>query len=282
MQRGAIPFLLALILMGCAPGGESLGSRDDWTPLEGWCATQTVDRCVEGFYLLYSQPGQESCVFSSNLEEPLFVQCLEPPAVTDPATPLTTIPTPESIEDDERRAAELRTQFLADLPSLEVQLSELLARAHPDGRVSMSLVPVEPLPLADADGLVAELGGDFEIAWRTDYVCLLGEGLPMDATRTAYRDGVERAARLRREAAESEEPLAGFFFVSDSWARMEQAARALQEPGVLIEALTASIPVSSLDAAHSRADLRAVWIGVTDTGLLNLSDPPQPVCEPAP
>lgn len=255
---------------------------DDSTPLDSWCASQTVDRCVEGYYLLYSHPGEEPCVFSSILDEPLFVQCPQPSDVSISTVPSTTDPTPESIEDDERRAAEVRSQFLVDAPSLVTELSALLAATHPNGSVSTSLVPVEPLTLAAADNLVAELDGDFDMAWRTDYVCLPGEGVPpIDSTRIAYRDGVERAVRLRQEAEASELPVTGFFFLSDSWARMDQAARALQEPGVLIEALTASIPVSSLDAVHTRPDLRAALIGITDPDLLQLSDQPQPACEPA-
>lgn len=262
-------------------GGSSEVIPDDSTPLEGWCSSQTVDRCVEGHYLLYSYPGEEPCVFSSILEEPLFVQCPQPPDLSNPTIPSTTDPTPESIEDDERRAIEVRSQFLADAQSLTAELSALLAATHPNGTVSTSLVPIEPLTLAAADNLVAELGGDFDMAWRTDYVCLPGEGVPpIVSTRTAYRDGVERAVQQRREAEESELPVTGFFFLSDSWARMDQAARALQEPGVLVEALTASIPVSSLDAALSRPDLQTAWIGITDPDLLRLSDQPQPACDP--
>lgn len=261
--------------------GSSEVILDDSTPLEAWCASQTVDRCVEGYYLLYSYPGEETCVFSSILEEPLFVQCPQPSDLSRPTIPSTTDPTPESIEDDERRAIEVRSQFLADVQSLTAELSALLAATHPNGTVSTSLVPIEPLTLAAADNLVAELGGDFDMAWRTDYVCLPGEGVPpIVSTRTAYRDGVERAVQQRREAVDSELPVTGFFFLSDSWARMDQAARSLQEPGVLVEALTASIPVSSLHAAHSRPDLRAAWIGITDPDLLQLSDEPEPACDP--
>jgi hypothetical protein len=130
------------------------------------------------------------------------------------------------------------------------------------------------------EAFIEGLGGIWVSAWRTDYVCgpaLAGQPQP---SRFAYRDGLERAAAARRAADQSQEPLTGRFIFEAAWAGMEHAARAIREPGVLVEAVEVLVPVERLTEIELEPKVRTVRIALSPEEAGDLTDPAVPVCDP--
>jgi hypothetical protein len=274
MRRFAVAVCLFVLIAACGGGDPAAG--DDTVPtLEEWCAAQAVDRCVDGFYLLYEDPGLEACIVRTTAGDDLYQQCVLEGVPDEP--PVTTIP-PDDPGIDPGAAA--RERMRADRVAVSADLVSVLETAHPGGEVEVTLVPVEPLSLRESDALVGGFEGIFERAWRTDHVCLIGEGFPPEGepSRVAYRDGVARAERLRREVEASPTPVTGYFILSDMWAKLAEGARKLTDPGVMIEALSAEVPVRVLPDLLVHPGLVEVWVGVADEWYLDLSEPSIPEC----
>jgi hypothetical protein len=62
------------------------------------------------------------------------------------------------------------------------------------------------------------------------------------------------------------------------WDRMEQAAIAIREPGVMIEAMQAALPVAALSALEDQPLVSQVMIAVTPDVAGDLSEPPPVEC----
>ncbi len=76
---------------------------------------------------------------------------------------------------------------------LDARIVEILRRTHPTSEVTVGLVFANPLTLPDMEALVEGLGGAWVSAWRTDYVCSPVIAGQTQASRFAFRDGVDRA-----------------------------------------------------------------------------------------
>jgi hypothetical protein len=255
---------MVLTVTACA------GSEEPPPTLEEWCATQQADRCVEAVVMLHDAPEQEACIVTSRSELPLWDQC---GVVPDP-DPVTTIP-PPGIDPAE---AELRHFIEVELPLLDARIVSVLSAANPPTPVTVGVVFEEPIDVARMEDFTEELGGTWVSAWRTDFICIpdfAGQSAP---DRFAYRDGVERAAAARRAAAESETPITGRFIFEAMWDRMEQAAIAIREPGVMIEAMQAALPVAALSALEDQPLVSQVMIAVTPDVAGDLSEPPPVEC----
>jgi hypothetical protein len=61
---------------------------------------------------------------------------------------------------------------------------------------------------------------------------------------------------------------------------MEQAAQAIREPGVLVEAVEVLVPVETLAILDNDSEIRTVRIAATPEEAGDLTDPPVPGCEP--
>jgi hypothetical protein len=270
-KRGALALLVGLLLTGCGIGSQDRASLT----LEDWCTGQPVDRCVEALTFLHWLPEQEPCVVAiTDPTTSLFELCSRPEPT---GAPVTTNPTPAQIDEEER---ERRIFIEEELPLLDARIAEVIGRTHPTDLLTIGLVLSEPLTVPDMEAFIERLGGIWVSAWRTDYVCgpaLAGQSQP---SRFAFRDGVERAAALRRAADQSQEPLTGRFLLDAAWAGMEHAAQAIREPGVLVEAVEALIPVQRLSDLHGLPEIRTVRIAATPEEAEDLTDPPVPGCEP--
>lgn len=282
VSRSVLVLLLMVALVACAPQATtgapptetSIGSLD----LETWCAEQTAGRCVEGLAYLDLNPGQETCVFTAPASDRAFWElCAEPQPATEPVT---TIPTPESEAQRLADEAAFREEMERRLPVLDAQAAELLASTHPNDMVEVGLVFAEPLSLTAAEQTVAGYGADLIAAWRTDYVCLPGwEELPLPrASRFAYLDGVERAARLQQEMDNSTTPVTGRHIPMNSFAVMAQEAQALREPGVLLEAVQVEVPIARVDDLTSDPAVSRVRLVGFPTEWVDFSDLPLPEC----
>jgi hypothetical protein len=253
--------------------------------LEAWCGGQLADRCVEALTFLHGLPEQEECVVAvTDPTTPLPQLCQ--PSIPEPiGAPVTTIPTPDQIADAEREIAdaerERRIFIEEELPLLDARIAEFIGRSHPNDQLTVGLVLAEPMTVPDMEAFTEELGGVWVSAWRTDYVCGAGllAGQPQPS-RFAFRDGVERAAAARAAADQSQEPLTGRFLLEAAWAGMEQAAQAIREPGVLVEAVEVLVPVETLAILDNDSEIRTVRIAATPEEAGDLTDPPVPGCEP--
>ncbi len=279
---------LMVVVTACAPDGSGTGNTADLSSaststtlvdLETWCATQTPDRCVEGLVYLDANPGRASCVFTVTDDTQRFWELCD--ASGEEGEPVTTIPTGQT--EAERLAAEraYRDEVTRRLPALDEQAVALLTAAHPDGTFTGGLLFVDPLALSDVEQLAAGQGAVLISAWRTDYLCFPGiEDWPVDtASRFAYLDGVERARQLREEMENSTTPVTGGHIPLDAFAVMEQEAVALREPGVLIEAVQARLPVGSLASLRDDPHVARLRLADFPVEWLDLSDPPVPTCE---
>lgn len=280
----AFSLVVGLVLGGCASRVGSIGSQDSETlTLEAWCAAQPADRCVEALTLLHQLPEQEACVLAvTDPTKPLSEMCqLSSPEPI--GEPVTTIPTPDQIAEMEREQAayeESRRVFIEEeLPLLDARIAETLKRTHPTGELTVGLVFAEPLTVPDIEAITEELGGVWVSAWRTDYVCSPALAGQTQASRFAFRDGVERAAAARQAADQSQEPLVGRFIFEAAWAAMEHAAQAIREPGVLVEAVEVLLPVERLSILNGEPKVRTVRIAATPEEAGDLTNPPVPSCE---
>lgn len=270
----AVTLVLGLTLTGCS----SIGSQDRGPiTLEDWCAGQSADRCVEALIFLHWLPEQEACVVAvTDLTTPLFELC-QAVSPEPGGAPVTTDPTLDQFAEEER---ERRVFLEKELPLLDALIAETLLRTHPTDELTAGLVFSNPLSVLDMEAFTEELGGIWVSAWRTDYVCgpaLAGQPQP---SRFAFRDGVERAAAARQAADESQQALTGRFFLEAEWAGMEQAAWAIREPGVLVEAAEVLLPVERLPGLQAEPKVRTVRIAATPEEAGDLTDPPVPDCEP--
>jgi hypothetical protein len=270
----AITLIVALLLTGCS----SIGSQDsEPLTLEAWCAEQLADRCVEALTFLHWLPEQEACVVAiTDPTTPLLELC-QGPSPEPIGGPVTTTPTPDQIADVDR---ERRVFIEEELPLLDARIAEILLRTHPTDELSAGLVFAEPLTVPDMEAVIEGLGGIWVSAWRIDYVCGPGLAGQPQPSRFAYRDGVERAAAARRAADQSQEPLTGRFIFEAAWAGMEHAARAVREPGVLVEAVEVLVPVERLSEIEVEPKVRTVRIASTPEEAGDLTDPAVPVCDP--
>ena len=265
MKSALLAAGMALTIGGCA------GSGDPPATLEEWCALEAADRCVEAVVLLHDAPGQEACIVASRDDLPLFDQC----GVVPNPNPVTTIP-PAGVDPAE---AELRRFIEEELPFLDARIVSVLTAADPPTPVTVGVVFEDPIDLRALEDFAAELGGTWKSAWRTDFICISGfEGQPGTLERFAFRDGVDRAAAARRAADTSETPMPGRFFVEAMWAAMEQAAIAIREPGVLVEAAQIAFPVSSLPALTDHQLVSRMRFAVTPDVAGDLSEPPPVEC----
>jgi hypothetical protein len=276
MQGRVVAATVMLVAAGCGGGAPGPAAGDDLPTIEAWCAARSVEACAEGFYLLRDDPAREACVLAARPDDDLYETCTLP----DVAEPVTTVPTQGSEAAAQAAAEHYRERLRAGRERLAADLAALLEASHPGDTVEVVMVPEAPLTLRDADALVGRFDGSFELAWRTDYVCLAGEGFPPggEPSRVAYRDGVARAERLRREAETSPNPVTGYFMLEDAWAKMAEGAGALLEPGVQVEALSGALPIRTLGAVLADPGLSEVWVGRVDGWLLDLSEPPPPEC----
>ena len=278
--------MLGLVLAGCGSGVGTIGSQGSETvTLETWCAGESPDRCVEALTFLHGLPEQEACVLAlTDRTRPISELCqlstAEPPGV-----PETTIPTPDQVADIAREQAafqERRRVFLEEeLPLLDARIAETLRRTHPTGEVTVGLVFAVPLTLPDMEALSERLGGVWVSAWRTDYVCIPAIAGQTRASRFAFRDGAERAAAARQAADESEEPLTGRHIFEAAWAGMEHAARAIRDPGVMVEAVEVQIAIERLSILDGEPEIRTVRIAATPEEAGDLTNQPVPDCDPA-
>ncbi|MDP3984784.1 MAG: hypothetical protein Q8Q52_07275 [Acidimicrobiia bacterium] len=243
--------------------------------LEEWCATQAADRCVEAVVLLHDAPSQESCVLASLPDRPLFDQC---GPIPNPNNTATTVPPPGADPAD----SQSRLFIEEDLPMLDAHIVEVLAAAGPPGDVTVGIVLAQPMSVSDMEDFVANLGGTWVSAWRTDLVCFLGPGGDPRPDRFAYRDGVERAAAARRAADQGDAPATGHMFLEEVWDRMEQAARAMREPGVTVEAIEVALPVEALAKLEDQAFVKTVRIALNPDEAGDLSEPAPIDCPPSP
>ena len=260
------------------PPGTAPTLRATLVDLETWCATQTPDRCVEALVYLDGNPGRESCVFTVADDTQRFWElCDESVQEGEPAT---TIPTEQS--EAERLAAEqdYRDEVTRRLPALDERAISVLTAVHPDGTVTAGLLFVDPMALSDVEQLAAGQGAVLISAWRTDYLCFPGiedwPSIPPAGSR--YLDGVERARQLREEMENSTTPVTGAHIPLDAFAVMEQEAVALREPGVLIEAVRAGVPVGSLESLRNDPHVARLRLADFPVEWLDLSDPPVPTC----
>jgi hypothetical protein len=266
MRFAFLASVMALIV-ACSP------SQEPPPTLESWCATQPADRCVEAMLILHDAPEQETCLVTSRSDLPLWDQC----GVVPNPNPVTTIP-PPGIDPAE---AELRHFIEVELPLLEARILSLLSVANPPTPVTVNVVFDEPIDLPTLEDFIGELGGTWVAAWRTDFICLPDFAGQSGPDRFAYRDGVERAAAARKAADESPTPVTGRFILEAMWDRMEQAAIALREPGVMIEAMQAVIPVPALSSLDDHPLVSQLRIAVTPDVAGDLSQPPPLECRDA-
>ena len=224
-------------------------------------------------------PGRESCVFTVADDTQRFWELCDVSAKEGESA--TTIPTEQS--EAERLAAEQdsRDEVSKRLPALDEQAIALLTAVHPDGTVTAGLLFVDPMGLSEVEQLAAEQDVVPISAWRPDYLCFPGiDDWPIDtASRFAYVDGVDRARRLREEMENSATPVTGAHIPLDGFAVMEQEAVALREPGVLIEAVQAGVPVGSLESLQCDPHVARLRLVDFPVEWLDLSDPPVPTCE---
>ena len=115
----------------------------------------------------------EGCVVAVvDSERPFSELCAPPPPPVLADVPVTTIPTPELIAAMERQQpadeAAHRLFVEEELPRLDKRITATLARTHPTGEVTVGLVFREPMTVPDMEALMAELGGEWVSAWRTD------------------------------------------------------------------------------------------------------------------
>ena len=289
MKRCALALLMLMGVSACASGGANPvvdAARPSITApsttlvdLEEWCATQTPDRCIEGMVYLDWNPGQEHCVFlSSDPETPFRELCDQPGSEVQSVT---TVPTEQSETQQRSAEQDYQDEVTGRLPGQDERASSLLTSIHGAGIVTVGLVFTKPVGLNEAEVLADEVGAALISAWRTDYVCFPGiDDWPVPtASRFAYLDGVERAERSREEMEKSTTPVTGAHIPLNAFAVMEQEARALREPGVLIEAVRAEIPVAALE--DLRNDPRVARVRIADFPIewLDLSDQSIPVCE---
>jgi hypothetical protein len=286
MKKLILAAAVLMALGGCAPDGEvaNTGNRPDPSTstaavdLETWCASRTPDRCVEGLVYLDWNPGSEDCVFTVADDTQRFWELCD--ESVQEGEPVTTIPTEQS--EAERLSAEqdYRDEVSSRLPALDERATALLTAAHPDGTVTAGLLFVDPIALADVEQLAAGQGVVLVSAWRTDYLCFSGiDDWPVDtASRFAYLDGVDRARQLRQEMENSATPVTGAHIPLDGFAVMEQEAVALREPGVLIEAVQAGVPVGSLESLRNDPHVAKIRLADFPVEWLDLSDPPVPTC----
>jgi hypothetical protein len=289
MKKLILVTVLMVVLGACAPDGPTTGigagptnpsTSTTLVDLETWCAGQNPDRCVEGLVYLDWNPGREACVFTARDDSLRFwEQCdtVEP----DGVEPVTTIPTDES--EAERLAAEqdFEWEMARRLPVLDERASALLTAVHPGGVVTAGLVFGNPLDLQAVEEMTAGNGAILVAAWRTDYLCLPGlEGFPMSqASRFAFLDGVERARQLREEMANSTTPVTGAHIPLNAFAVMEQEAVALREPGVLLAAVQATVPVDALEPLRDDPRIEAVRLADFPIEWFDLADARIPDCE---
>lgn len=277
--------LIGVLVAACGSGVGTIGSQESEAPtLEAWCAGESADRCVEALTFLHGLPDQEACVLAvTDPTKPLSDLC-QLSSAGPIGVPETTIPTPDQIAEMEREQAafaERRRVFMEEeLPLLDARIAETLRRTHPTGELKVGLVFAEPLTLPDMEALSEGLGGVWMSAWRTDYVCSPAIAGQTQASRFAFRDGVERAAAARRAADQSEEPLTGRHIFEAAWAGMEHAARAIREPGVMVEAVEVLIPVKRLSSLYDEPEIRAVRIAATPEEAGDLTNQAVPDCEP--
>ena len=265
MRSEVIASLMSLMVGACAT------TSVDSPTLEEWCSDQAADRCVEAVVMLHDAPEQEACIVASRPDLPLFDQC----GVVPNPNPVTTIPPPGV---DPAQAA-LHRFIEEELPLLDSRIVAVLTAADPPTPVTVGIVFDHPIAVRELEDFTQELGGTWVSAWRSDFICIPGvEGQPAALERFAYRDGVERAAAARRAADESEAALTGRFIVEAMWDRMEQAALAVREPGVLLEATQVAIPVSSLPALADHPLVSRVRLAVTPDVAGDLSEPPPLEC----
>jgi hypothetical protein len=177
--------------------------------------------------------------------------------------------------------AALRHFIEVELPPLDAQILTVLSAADPPGPVTVGIVLANPIDVGGVEDFTQELGGSWVAAWRTDFVCLPGFAGQLEPDRFAYRDGVERAAAARKAADESQTPITGRFILEAMWDRMEQAAIAIREPGVTIEALQAAIPVPALSDLENHRLVSQVRIAVTPDVAGDLTQPPPVECADA-
>ena len=259
-----IATVMALTVAACAPPAEPPPT------LEEWCATQAADRCVEAVVILHDAPEQEACIVASVPDLPLWDQC----GVMLNPNPVTTIP-PPGVDPAE---AALRHFIEEELPLLDARIISVLTAANPPGSVTVGIVLTEPIDVAQMEDLTEGLGGTWVSAWRTDFICIPDFGGPLGPDRFAYRDGVERADEARKAADESQAPVTGRFILEAMWDRMEHAAIAIREPGVMIEAMQAAIPVAALPAMEDHPLVSRVRIAATPDVAGDLSQPPPVDC----
>ncbi len=221
--------------------------------------------------LLHDVPSQESCVLASLPNLPLFDQCGPIPNPNNTATTIPPLgPTP----------ADARWRFFIEeeLPMLDAHIVEVLAAAAPPGEVTVGIVLAQPMTVPDMEDFVANLGGAWVSAWRTDLVCFFGPGGDPRPDRFAYRDGVERAAAARQAAAQGDAPAAGHMSLEEVWDRMEQAARAMREPGVTVEGIEVALPVEALATLEDQAVVETVRIALNPDEAGDLSELPPVDC----
>jgi len=288
MKKLIIATVAMFVLGACAPDGSGTGFGANPTApststtlvdLETWCASQTPDRCVEGLVYLDWNPGRERCVFTAAEDSTRFWDLCDT-AEPDGLEPVTTIPTEES--EAERLAAEqdFEGEMARRLPVLDRRAIELLTAVHPGGIVTAGLVLGDPLDLPAVEKMTSVEGMVLIAVWRTDYVCLPGlESFPTSqASRFAYLDGVEQARQLREEMENSATPVTGAHIPLNAFAVMEQEAVALREPGVLLEAVQARVPISSLEMLRNDPRIENVRLADFPTEWFDLPDLPVPDC----
>lgn len=288
MRKRLLAVAVLMAMGACAPEVAGTGIFNSAGPstftavvdLETWCATQTPDRCIEGLVYLDWNPGRQACVFTATDASTRFWELCD--AVdADGLEPVTTIPTAES--EAERLAAEegFAGEMALRLLVLDERAFELLTAVHPDGLVTAGFVFSDPLDLPEVETIAAGASAVLMGAWRTDYLCFPGlEDFPMSqASRFAYLDGVERAGQLREEMANSTTPVTGAHIPLNAFAVMEQEAVALREPGVLIEAVQATVPVVALESLRNAPRIEAVRLADFPIAWFDLADIPIPDCE---
>ena len=209
-----------LLVMACVPPAPAT--------LEEWCSEQMPDRCVEAVLVLEGAAELEDCILTSLPDRPLASQCQSTPPNTN-----TTIPRP-----GELTAAR-------DLDGIETRVAELLTEARPQGDLTVGVVFAQDLSVTQVEDLLASFDAIWISAWRSDYACLMVGG-EARASRFAFPDGVERAAAARVAADAGGTAITGRFLLEAIWEEMEEAARALRSPGVLIEAVQTGIPLETL------------------------------------
>jgi hypothetical protein len=272
--RWAFTLVAGLTLTGCS----SIAAQDTQPlTLEAWCGGQLADRCAEALVFLHWLPEQEACVVAVTDPTTSLFELCQASSPEPIGAPVTTHPTPDQIAEEE---LERRVFLEEELPLLDARIAETLLRTHPTDELTVGLVFAEPLTLPDMEAFIEDLGGIWVSTWRTDYVCGPESVGPNQASRFAFRDGVERASAARQAADQSQVPVTGRFLLEAAWAGMEHAAQAIREPGVLVEAVEALLPVEQLPRLEGEPKVRTVRIAVTPEEAGDLTDPPVPACEP--